>query len=126
MEESARFLNDIPHSHHPFEGRPREPSRISEGEEPTADEVYSAEQQITVPLRGHQTDSNHLQPQSEDEVIAQMRAELETLREQLGKKDNEVKELQELRKENALLKTKIESLEAASVKEVGPTNGSLP
>jgi hypothetical protein len=59
-----------------------------------------------------------VQPQSEEEVIAQMRAELEALREELGRKDHEVRELEELRKENALLKTKIESLEAAPMREV--------
>lgn len=125
IEDSAGILNDIPHSH-PFEGRPREPSRISEGEEQTVDEVYSAEQQVTLPLHGPPADSIHMQPQSEDELIAQMRAELETLREELGKKESEVRELEELRKENSLLKTKIESLEAASMKEGELNTGSLP
>jgi hypothetical protein len=123
IEDSAEFLNEIPHSH-PFEHRQREPSRISEGEEPTGDEVYSNEQQITLPLHKRCANSNEMQPQSEEEVIAQMRAELETLRDELGRKEREVRELEELRKENALLKTKIESLEAAPMREEEPDTGS--
>lgn len=116
IEDTAGFLNGIPHSH-PFEGRPREPSRISEGEEPIGDEVYSNEQPSTLTLHELSAHSIHIGSQSEDEVLAQMRVELETLREELGKKDNEVRELEELRKENALLKSKIEFMEAASAEK---------
>ena len=79
------------------------------------EEDYSAEHQTTIALHERPAHSIRMWPQSEDEVIAQMRAELETLREELGRKDREVRELEELRKENALLKSKIESMEAASV-----------
>jgi hypothetical protein len=123
IEDTARFLTGFPHSH-PFEGRPREPSRISEGEEPMADEVHSNEQQTTLALHERPANNIHTPPQSEGEVIAQMRVELETLREELGRKDREARELEELRKENALLKAKIESLEAASVNVEEPTTGS--
>ncbi len=48
-----------------------------------------------------------------------MQAVIEALREALGKKDSEARELEELRRENALLRSKIESLEAASGKDGG-------
>jgi cell shape-determining protein MreC len=81
-----------------------------------------------LPLHEHATTTEALvtEQKSEDGIIPQMQAEIETLREELEKKYNEVKELQELKRENALLKSKIELLEAASTKQAVPIPGSLP
>jgi regulator of replication initiation timing len=69
--------------------------------------------------------SHGIESLSEDQITG-MQAEIERLREQLGRKNSEVKELEDLRIENALLKAKVESLEAASVKEGEPNTGSSP
>lgn len=118
---STEEIFEVPHSH-PFVARPREPSRISEGDEAAAEEVEAAEQQTTtLPVHERNTTTPTLVIEQWDEhgVIAQMRADIASLREELGKKNSEIGELEELRKENALLKSKIESLEATSVDEEG-------
>jgi predicted RNase H-like nuclease (RuvC/YqgF family) len=123
---STEDIFGIPHSH-PFIARPREPSRISEGDEAAAEEV-DTEQQTTLPLheKGTTTETLVIEQKPEDGIISQMQTEIEALREELEKKYNEVKELQELKRENAFLKSKIESLEAAFTKQAVPVTGDLP
>ena len=102
-------------------------AQISEGDEAAAEEV-DTEQQTTLPLheKGTTTETLVIEQKPEDGIISQMQTEIEALREELEKKYNEVKELQELKRENAFLKSKIESLEAASTKQAVPITGDLP
>jgi len=124
---SAEDIFDVPHSH-PFIARPREPSRISEGDEAAAEEVDATAQHTKLPFHEHATTTQTVvvEQQPENGRIAEMQDQIEVLRQELSKRDSEVRELEELRKENALLKQTIESLRITSATERGTAIETLP
>jgi hypothetical protein len=65
----------------------------------------------------HTARSMDAQTEMHYQAIRRMQVEIETLREELRKKEEEPRELDDLRMENAMLKRRIESLETSSTEQ---------